>query len=226
MLPVFTPTPFNPANPRQPYILADDFLFASTETGEIGDLGWGFTNGTANLIGAPEANHPGAIARASSASANAVASTYSGGGGTSVAMRYDQLDEMTWIVKPATAGADFILRFGLLSDMTSATPTNGAYFERLAADTNWFGVGRVSGVETRTDTGVALAADWFNLKMRRVSDTVVAFSVNGAADVLVSSNTPIASNTMVFGFQITPTTANARTVNVDFFSMILAPQAR
>ena len=87
------------------------------------------------------------------------------------------------------------------------------YFERLAADTNWFGVGRVSGVQTRTDTGVALIADWFNLKMRRVSDTVVAFSVNGAAEVLVSSNTPIASNTMVFGFQIIPTTANSPPVD-------------
>lgn len=216
----------DPANPLAQTIIVDEFLFASTETGEIGELGWGFTNGTANLIGAPEVDHPGAIARASSAVSSAVASTYSGGGGTTVALRYDQVSEMTWIVKPATDGADFDLRFGLLSDMTSATPTNGAYFEKLAADTNWFGVGRVGGVQTRTDTGVAMSVNWFRLKMRRASNTVVAFSVNGGAEVLVSSNAPLAANTMVFGFQIIPTTANARTVNVDFFSMKLTAQAR
>lgn len=223
---LFTRANRDPANPLAQTILVDDFLFASTETGEIGELNWSFTNGTANLVGTPEAGHPGAIARASSAVSNAVASTYSGGAGTAVALRYDQIDEMTWVIKPATAGADFTLRFGLLSDMTADPAGNGAYFERLSTDTNWFGVGRVSGVQTRTNTGVAMAADWFKLRMRRVSDTVVAFSVNGAADVLVSSNTPIASNTMVFGFQIIPTTANARTVNVDFFSMKLTAQAR
>lgn len=216
----------DPASPLAQTIIVDDFLFASTETGEIGELGWSFTNGSANLIGAPEAAHPGAIARASTAVADAVASLYSGGGGTAVAMRYDQLSEMTWIIKPATAGADFTLRFGLFSDVTANPPTNGAYFERLAADTNWFGVGRAAATQTRADTTVALAADWVKLRMRRVSDTVVAFSVNGGADVLVSSNAPLAANTMVFGCQIIPTTANARTVNIDFFSMKLMAQAR
>jgi hypothetical protein len=206
--------------------LVDEFLFASTETGEIGELGWGFTNGTANLAGTPEANHPGIIARASSASSGAVASMWSGGGGTTVSMRYDQLDEMTWIIKPATAGADFDLRFGVLSDMTANPPTNGAYFEKLSADTNWFGVGRAAGVQTRTDTGVALSANWFRLTMRRISDRDTAFSIDGGAEVLVSSNTPLAANTMVFGCQIIPTTASARTVNIDFFSMLLNANTR
>lgn len=222
----FTAASQRPGDPRARTVIVDEFLFASTETGEIGELGWGFTNGGANLIGAPEANHPGSIARASSAVSGAVASMYPGGGGTAVAIRMDQLDEMVWIVKPTTAGADFDVRFGLFSDATANPPTNGAYFEKLAADTNWFGVGRVSAVETRTDTTVAFAADWVKLKMRRVSATVLAFSVNGGAEVQVTSNTPIAANTMVFGCQIVPTTANARTVNIDYFSMKLAAQSR
>jgi hypothetical protein len=224
--PVFTPAVRDPASPLAQTILVDDFLFASTESGEIGELGWGFTNGTANLAGSPETDHPGIIARASTATGGVVASMFTGGGGASVAMNYGSLSEMTWIVKPTTAGGDFDLRFGLLSDLTSATPTNGAYFEKLAADTNWFGVGRVSGTETRVDTGVAQTAAWFKLRMRRISASVLGFSVNGGTEVLVSSNTPIASNSMVFGFHIIPTTANARTVNVDFFSMKLAAQVR
>jgi hypothetical protein len=216
----------DPANPLAQTIIVDEFLFASTETGEIGELGWGFTNGTANLAGTPEAGHPGTIARASSAVSNAVASMWSGGGGTTVAIRYDQFDEMTWVVKPATAGADFTLRFGLLSDMTADPASNGAYFEKLSTDTNWFGVGRVSAAQTRVDTGVALAADWVKLRMRRISATVLGFAVNGGAEVQLTGNMPISSNTMVFGCQIIPTTANARTVNIDFFSMKLTAQAR
>lgn len=226
MVPRFTPAAFNPANARSQTIVRDEFLVASTESGEIGELGWGFTNGGANLVGTPEANHPGAIARASSAVSGAVASMWTGGGGTAVAMRFDQLDEMTWIIKPTTAGADFDLRFGLLSDMTANPPANGVYFEKLSADTNWFGVGRVSNIETRTDTGVALAADWFKLKLRRVSAAVLGFTVNGGAEILVTGNMPIATNAMVIGCQIIPTTANARTVNIDFFSMKLAAQDR
>ncbi len=207
-------------------VFFDDFLFASTETGEIGELGWGFSNGSWNLVN-PEANHPGTCRRTSSASANAVAAAFPGGGGTAIPLRFDNFDECTWIVKPVTTVADVTFRFGLLSDMTASPPTNGAYIERLSTDTNWFGVARVSGAETRSDLGVAGVADtWVKLKVRTVSATVVAFSVNGGAETQVASNVPISTNNMVFGFQIIPTTANARSLDVDAFSMRLAAPTR
>ena len=207
-------------------VFFDDFLFASTETGEIGELGWGFTNGTWNLVN-PDANHPGTCRRASSAVANAVASAYPGGAGTAISLRFDNFDECTWIVKPVTSVADVTFRFGILSDMTADPPTNGAYIERLSTDTNWFGVARVGGVQTRSDLGVAGVADtWVKIKIRTVSATVVAFSINGGAEIQVASDVPISTNNMVFGFQIIPTTANARSLDVDAFSMRLQPNAR
>lgn len=227
MLPVFTPAPFNPADPRQPYILADDFLYASTETGEIGDLGWSFTNGTWNLAAA-EAGHPGICRRVTTAVATTVASAFPGGGGTAVNMRFDQWREMTWIVKPVTTAADFVIRLGVLNDMTSNPPTNGAYIEKLSTDTNWFGVVRQSGSEVRVDLGVAAAADtWYKFRLRQISATSVGFSVNGGADVVASGATvPAPTTNMVQGFQVTPTSANARTIDVDFFSLVLAAQDR
>lgn len=220
------PVVLNRSEPTAAVTLVDEFAFASTETGELGELGWSFTNGTANLAGGPEDGHPGIVSRASSAVSGAIASTYPGGGGTAVSIRVDQVDEMTWIVKPATAGADFDVRFGISSDLTSATPTHGVYFERLAADTNWFGVTRTGGVETRTPTGVALAASWFKLKFRRISATSIGFTVNGGTEVVATANVPAGNATVTFGFQITPTTASARTVNVDFFALKMVPQVR
>lgn len=227
MLPVFTAQPYNPAEPRQPYILNDDFLFASTETGEVGDLGWSFTNGTWNLVTA-EANHPGICRRATTAVANTVASAFPGGGGTAVNLRFDQWREMTWIVKPVTTASDFIVRLGVQNDLTANPPINGVYIEKLAADTNWFGVARQSGSEVRVDLGVAVAADtWYKFRIRQISATSVGFSVNGNAEFVASGGTVPANTTnMVQGFQVTPTSASARNLDVDFFSMVLAAQDR
>jgi hypothetical protein len=213
-------------DPTAPTILRDDFSFASTESGEIGELGWGFTNGTWGIVN-PEEHHPGTCRRTSTAVSGTVASSFPGGGGTAAAVRMDQVDQMTWIIKPTTADVDFDLRFGLASDFTDQTPTNGVYFEKLAADTNWFAVTRISDVETpRTDTGVAFAASWIKLTLRRVDSDTVAFSVNGGAEVEVSTNVPIASNVLAFGFHIVPQSANARSVDVDFFSFRYAAMTR
>jgi len=226
MLPAFTPAPRDPANPLAQTIIVDEFLFASTEAGEIGELGWGFTNGSWNLVSA-EANHPGTCRRASTAASLTVASAYPGGGGTAADMRFDQLDEITWVVRVPTTIASMDIRIGLANDFTANPPINGAYFEKLTADTNWFGVGRVSSVETRTDTGVAAAADaWIKLRLRRVSETVLGFTVNGGTEIEVAGNMPIGSNALLPGFQIIPTSANARNLDVDFFSMRLAAQTR
>lgn len=226
MLPVFTPAPFNPANPRQPYILNDDFLFASTETGEIGDLGWSFTNGAWNLVSAA-ANHPGICRRTSTAVIGTVASVFPGGGGTTVNVLFEQLNEIVWIVRQPTTVADVDIRIGLANDFTANPPINGAYFEKLAADTNWFGVGRVANVETRTDTGVAATADaWLNFRLRRVSETVLGFSVNGATEIQVAGNMPINTTALLMGFHLVPTSLNARSLDTDFFSITFVSQVR
>lgn len=206
-------------------IFYDDFMGSSTESGEVGEMGWGFTNGSAGL-GLPEANHPGIITRTSGAVADAVASMYTGGGGTAVVLRFDQIDEQTWIVEPQTTGADFDVRFGFSSDWSSRTPTGAVYFERLAADTSWFGVTRQASSETRTAALIAFAADWFRLKIRRIDASTVGFSVNGGAETTLATTIPTAAIALGFGMHIVPTTANARSVNIDAFSMRLLAQTR
>lgn len=199
-----------------PVILKDDFTFASTESGEIGELGWSFTNGSANLI-TPEANHPGIVRRTSSAVAAAVASTYPGGGGTAVVVRWDHIDDQTWIIRPATTDPDYDVRIGFFSDGTANPPSNGIYFERLAADTSWYGVTRASASQTRSAALAAFAADWIRLRIRRIDAATVGFSVNGGAEVTQTGNMFPGTTVLVFGWQIVPTAATARSVDIDAF---------
>lgn len=214
----------DPANPLTAPFMSDEFDFASTESGEIGQMGWGFTNGTFGLVN-PEANHPGICRRTSTAVSGTIASFYSGGGGGAPVYRFDQLDEQSWILKPLAITTDHDLRFGWCSDLTDDTPTNGFYFERLAADTTWFAVSRQNDAQTRTAMN-AIVADWTKLKLRRVSAAAVAFSINGGAETQIATNIPLATNALAFGGQVIPRSAAAQSVDIDFYSHKLLAQTR
>jgi len=216
--PVLTRFVADPADPRSPRVISDEFTVATIEGGEIGELGWNFTNGTWNLVN-PSADHPGVCRRVSTAVSGTIASAFTGGGGATPSIQVDQAVEMVWVIRPLTADADYDFRFGLSSDFTSQTPSHAIYFEKLAADTNLFAVCRFSGTQTRVDTGVASAAEWFTLRRRQISATSMGFRVNGAAEVVVDTNVPAAATAMVYGFHIVPQSANARSVDADFFSM-------
>jgi hypothetical protein len=213
------------SEPTAPTLLVDEFMFSSTETGEHGELGWSVTNGSANLVN-PTADHPGILARVSSATIAQVCSMFTGGGGASPVMRCDQIGTHYWIVQPQSAVADHDVRIGVSSDMTSVTPTHGIYFEKLAADTNWFGVCSASGVQTRQDMGVAYGVAWAKLRIRRLSATTVGFTINGGTELVVSSNVPGATAVLVLGNHIVPQAAAARTVWFDYFSALFPALAR
>ena len=135
----------------------------------------------------------------------------------------DQVSEMTWIIKPTTADADFDLRFGLASDLTSATPTNGAYFEKLAADTNWFTTTRAT-TETRTDTGIAVStASYITVRMVRTSGLVL-FYFNGA--LVATHTTTIPTAAVGPGIHILNSAAANKTMTVDYFEMTIGGLTR
>lgn len=208
-----------------PTILRDEFTVASTETGEIGEMGWSFTAGTWNLI-PPEANHPGICRRTSTAVSGTVASSYMGGGGTATILRWDQTEEQTWIIRPLTTDADYDVRLGVFSDGTANPPANGVYFERLAADTSWFGVTRNSSTQTRSSALAAFAGDWFKLRIRRIDASTVGFTVNGGTEVTQTSNVFGGTTALVICLQIIPTSTNARSVDVDAFCHVIPAMTR
>lgn len=195
--------------------LYDEFISGSSETGEVGRLGWSFTNGSMQNANA-EANHPGIVTRRSGTTANQVASLYMGAATTRTDIQLQNLDETTFIVAPVASNTDHTVRVGLLADNAGNPPTNGAYFERLAADTNWFRVTRSGGVQTRTDTGVAYGTSWRKLRIRK-NGANIEFYIDGTLNGTHTTNVPAGTTGLSFGVQVIPTTTTARDFKIDFF---------
>lgn len=205
---------------RSSFTIRDDFLNGSTTSQTIGEQRWYLSGvGVTAAQQAAEQHHPGIYRIDTGSTINTVGSFRLGGGNTHV-IDADNYFDMLWIVRPGQIDANTQIRIGLSSDSVGDAPSNGVYLERLGTDTNWFGVGRSGGSQSRADTGVAAAAGWHALRARRVSSTVVAFSVDGAAEVLVSSNVPTSSLCVMF--QLKTLTGAAKTMDVDFFELSAA----
>jgi hypothetical protein len=91
------------------------------------------------------------------------------------------------------ADEDFRVGFTGISGTTNP-PTNGIYFEKLGStDTNWFGVTRAGGLQTRVDTGVAWSngfESWQVLRVRRIDASTIGFSVDGSTEVTQTLTIP------------------------------------
>lgn len=215
------------ADPGTPRVLVDDFVTQSAETGEVGFLNWTFTNGSMAAANAQQ-NHPGIQRRTGGTTANQVASFYLGSAVGTAIFRFDEWDEFTWIFAQALAAVtDTTWQFGLVATMGNIAPAHGIYLEKLPADTNWFFVCRNNNAQTRVDSGVAATGtNWIKVKARRVSAGEVAFSINGGAEVSITSNVPDAADAFNVGAQHAATGTTARSVDYDFFSLKLLGVAR
>jgi len=204
--------------------MSDDFWGGSTETGEVGGVGWSFSNGSIVLT-ASEQNHPGVIIRRSGTSANQVASLYLSST-TNTVFRFDEFKYCTFVLSNVTTGSDFRIRAGLTVDAASETPANAIYLERLHGDTNWFVVTRASSSETRTDTGIAMSNGWIRVNIRRISHGNILFELNGYKTVSHTTNIMAASTNVAPFAHIVPTTTSARDMKIDYFSLSLKPVMR
>jgi len=205
----------------------DDFIFASTETGEAGNRGWSFTNGSlTSNVGV--SNHPGILLRTSGTTISQVASFYPGSAGNIGRVLMEQFDMIRWIIRAPATNTDHIVRIGICLDSTANPSTNGVYFERLAADTNWFRVVRNGATQTRQDTGIAYDTSWINLMIRRAANgTSMEFWINNALNGTISdANIPAGGTGMLQFLQIIPTTTTARTIEVDLFHFKSMPVTR
>ncbi len=205
----------------------DDFLTGSNETGEIGVLGWSFTNGTITAANSVQ-NHPGLIRRANGTTANQIASLYLGNSAAQVSFRFDEFDEQTWIFREFAAGVtDLTVRIGMFADVAGNPSSHGVYLELLPADSNWFFVSRSASVQTRVDSGVAArTTGWIKIKIRRIDASTVGFSINGGSEVTITSNIPPSSQLLHFGQMQVASGTTARSLDFDFFSFRLLPITR
>lgn len=213
-------------DPSTPQVLADDFIAGSAETGEIGLLGWSFTNGSITKLNGVQ-GRPGVVRHTGSTTANQVCSFYLANTVGDTICRFDEFDEFTFIIKEAAAAqTDMSLQVGVMNALGNLTTTHGLYLEILPADSNYFLVTRNNSAQTRVDTGIARGTNWAKVQARRVSATEVRFQVNGGSEVTVTTNIPDAADTLALGKQSAQTGTTARNIDIDFASIKLLPIAR
>jgi hypothetical protein len=173
--------------------------------GSAGQLGWGWEGGDAFAEIAVVTGHVGVLMRQTGAVSGVRCRTYlptRRAFNLIPLFNVDDPFEVDFVFQMQQT-TNVVVRIGIfqVADAGSGTgddpPAAGIYFERLATDTNWFGVCRSGSVETRVDTGKAFNTAWRKLSIRRKkagsgSSGIIRFVVNDdeANGVEVSANVP------------------------------------
>jgi len=202
-------------------VIADDFLGGSTISGGIGNLGWALTGGTVAKINA-EASHPGVVDLSTGAVSGTLAALYLDG-----TVLGSDLWDLTFWLRLNNVDSSTKLRIGWSSDPTADVPAVGAYFEKLATDTNWFAAPRVANLAgPRSDMGVAAATGWAKFRIRQAQELNFLFSINGGTEVDVTQYLAGSSERIKPMVQITNSAAAAKTVDIDRMSLVISGLTR
>lgn len=216
------------ADPRRFSIAIDDFVGGSTETGEVGSLGFTITSiagdsgpdvdyiaTAATLLGSP-----GVISLNTGATTPAAsdegALTLAGAVAFSTAT--DPIYVASRVRFPSVASVEF--NFGLFAtSLNAGRDTDSLTIEfDASADAQFQGVSVASSTASAVDLGVTVAADtWYTLEIV-ATGTWAGFYVDGDFVGEVTSNLPT-STALVPGFKVA-TEANAeKSVLIDFFCL-------
>lgn len=96
-------------------------------------------------------------------------------------------------------------------------PTNGAYFEKLSTDVNWFAVTN-NGAPTRVDTGVAVTNNYTKLRIQTlVAGGPALFSIDGV--LVATKSDELYTGTVAPQLQVRAESANAYTLLVDYVAL-------
>lgn len=206
---------------RSSIFLQDEFLSGLNTNGTIGSLGFGASGGTTTLL-AGETNRYGIVRRDTSAVINTIANMTLNSASSS-AVNFAVPGSMVWLSRLNTNDANTTVRIGAVNLISANPPANGIYFEKLDADTNWFCVTRSGGVQTRTDSGVAIDTNFNNFTMTRNSSGAL-FSLNNTT--VCTHTTNITATFLNPAVVITNSAAAAKTIDIDYFQIILTGISR
>lgn len=211
--------------------LADDFTGGLLTTGNIGDLGWQFLNGTAPSVQAAVASHSGIIRLDSSASSGTRQYFWCGASVTVGQVLPADWFHLMVMFRMNTTDANTLFRVGLGNSANADPPADGIYIEKVAADTSWFGVTRASASQTRTSAlATVTAAQWVKATIRRVTTTQIGFSIStsfapdNGTEALLTATIPTAA--LVPYMMIGNSAAASKTADIDYVELNVQNMSR
>jgi hypothetical protein len=124
-------------------------------------------------------------------------------------------------VRAGTADTNtiYMAGFGDVNYFGGSAPMNGVYIEKQAADTQWFGVCRTAGTQTRSSALTSVTTSQVAFQIRLVSSGTIGFKtastvagLASASEVTVTSNCPSVAATFSFS------TLNSAAANKTLFA--------
>lgn len=195
--------------------IQDDFIGGITTSGSIGEIGFS-SAGTITRPASTGSNIGVVQIDTSAVSATQARINF---GQNSVVYDPALPHAIRWIAKLNTNDANTLVRIGASNPVQNNPPTNGIYFEKLDADTNWFCVSRSGGVETRVDSSVSINTSYHTFNFTRNSSGVFFSIDNTSVCGTVTTNIPTTFiDPVVF---ILNSAAASKTIEVDYFQFNL-----
>lgn len=211
-------------NPLYPYqssvYVSDDFISGLNTNGTTGALGWIINGGTTTNL-ASISGRPGLLQKNTSGAFPTIAQLVSSG--TSSVIDGGSNHNVLFVARLNTNDANTTVRIGSANAFSANPPADGIFFEKLDADTNWFCVTRSGGVQTRTDSGTAITTNFTTFTYNRNSSGA-AFLINNAQ--VCSQSTNITTAQVAPGLHIVNSAAAAKTIDIDYFRLIVTGLTR
>lgn len=210
-------------DPRQSVYIQEEFMSGVNTNGQGGALGWGQA-GTVTGI-ASTANRIGII-RIDTGAASGTPSRINLGQMSATSAVIDPSTNVfiRWMTRLNTNDVDTTVRIGAANSTSGAPPNDGIYFEKAAADTNWFCVTRASSTQTKTDTGIAVDTNFHTFSWRRDGYGVTCLIDYVPVVPSQSSNIPTVF-LAPFSYIINSAPAS-KTMDIDYFELRLTGLVR
>lgn len=198
-------------------IIQDEFLTGAAVNGQVGSLGW--NAGGTIASGTSTTNNPGTYLISTGAVSGTIGRINMFG---SNVVNFNNNQLATYVYQVNTNDANTTIRIGTSNTWGSSPPASGIYIEKLDADTNWFCITRAGGVETRTDSGIAVNTSFVSTSLIRNSSGVL-YTIGGVS-VCGTHTTNIPSGLGGYGIQIVNSAAVSKSITVDYFSLEVTVQ--
>jgi len=214
-------------------LLREEFASGGNTDQQIGQLGWrtgniGGTGGSGGFT-LSTASHPGQFTITTASAYTASVSDCRGiwlAPSAVAPCNLNDAQEIRFTFSLASI-ANVKVKIGMTNDVTTYDSARGDYigFDTSLGETNFMGVTKDGGAETRTSTGVAAGTGWFTAKIRYISATSIGFSISSAGGAF-SNEITVAQTTGGSGrfpcVFIGNLAAAAKSITVDFFSYYFA----
>jgi len=214
-------------------LLREEFASGGNTDQQIGQLGWrtgniGGTGGSGGFT-LSTASHPGQFTITTASAYTASVSDCRGiwlAPSAVAPCNLNDAQEIRFTFSLASI-ANVKVKIGMTNDVTTYDSARGDYigFDTSLGETNFMGVTKDGGAETRTSTGVAAGTGWFTAKIRYISATSIGFSISSAggafSNEITVAQTAGGSGRFPCVF-IGNLAAAAKSITVDFFSYYFA----